>query len=163
MKDSHIPNSSVRKTNIDILVVSSLLFAVLALCCGCSTAQGNRPPEQSQAGMKSMEETWGIRVKSLRLSAGGNLVDLRYQVTNVEKASGLLNNKDVKPYIIDRTTGAVLSIPDVAKVGALRSSPKDLLVGKIYFMMFANPGLVKRESKATVVIGDFKAENLTVE
>ncbi|HMK49551.1 MAG TPA: hypothetical protein VK435_05825, partial [Thermodesulfovibrionales bacterium] len=154
----------IDKRSIVSSLTGYLCFAVLAFCCGCAAIDSKKAADESAlTDAKSMQEKWGIKVKSLRLSASGNLLDLRYQVTNTEKASALFSEKDVKPCLIDQATGAVLSIPDMAKIGALRSSPKNLLAGKTYFMMFANPGLVKQGSKTTVVIGDFKAENLTVE
>lgn len=58
----------------------------------------------------------------------------------------------------------MLSIPEVAKIGSMRSSAKNLVADKVYFMMFANPAmLLKKGGKVTVVIGNFKVENLSVE
>ena len=34
--------------------------------------------------------------------------------------------------------------------------------GRVYFMLFTNPGSLKAESKVTVVVGDFRAEDITV-
>lgn len=111
----------------------------------------------------SLEEKWGVRVVALKLSAAGNVLDFRYRVTDVEKAKPLFDKK-VKPYIIDQTSGAKLLVPKAPKIGALRQTPRNPVAGKNFFVLFANPGqLVKAGNKVTVVIGDFKAENLTVQ
>jgi hypothetical protein len=105
----------------------------------------------------------GIEVKTVRLTAGGSLLDFRYRVTDPEKASFLLKAKE-KPCLIHIPTGARFSIPEMAKIGAMRTSTKNLATGKDYFMMFANEGrLVKKGERVTVIIGDFRAENVAVE
>jgi hypothetical protein len=56
-------------------------------------------------------------------------------------------------------------VPSAAKVGALRTTNRqgNIKPGKIYNIMFANPGYhVKPGQKVSVVIGDFKVEHLTV-
>jgi len=117
----------------------------------------------AQANVQTMEQAAGIKIKSLHLSAAGNLIDFRYKVTDPEKATSFFRDKKNQPYLIDSATGALFSVPNT-KIGALRTSPKNLVADKVNFMMFANPGaFLKRGSKVTLVIGALKAENLTVE
>jgi hypothetical protein len=90
------------------------------------------------------------------------MVDFRYKVLDAEKAAALFSKK-TKPYLIHQKTGKVLAVPRTAKVGPLMSSyhPKQ---DRIYWMFFGNQTrLVQKGDKVTVVIGDFKAENLIVE
>ena len=99
-------------------------------------------------------ETWGIEITSIRLTANDHLIDYRYKVLDPAKAADLL-----KP----QKSGKVLAVPSTAKLGPLRNSdiPKE---GKIYWMFFGNGGnLVKAGDKVTVVIGDFRVEDLVVE
>ena len=131
-----------------------LLMTAFVLPAGCATH-----------GMKSasMEEQWGVEVQSLRLTAGGYMLDFRYKVTDPEAAKPLLN-RQVKPFLIDHASGGKFLVPDSPKVGALRQSTREPVAGKHYFMFFANPGkFLKPGSTVTVVIGDFRAENLMVE
>ncbi|HBI15365.1 MAG TPA: hypothetical protein DDY20_07610 [Desulfobulbaceae bacterium] len=107
-------------------------------------------------------EQWGIEITSLHMSAGGHMVDLRYRVLDAEKAEPLFA-PDNKPYLIDEASQKVLSVPQTAKVGPLRTSG-DVKENRIYWMFFGNiPGLVKSGSRVTVVIGDFRAEHLIVQ
>jgi hypothetical protein len=111
----------------------------------------------------ALEEKWGVQITGIRLSAADYMLDFRYRVADPNKAAPLLG-RQVKPYLIDEVSGAKLIVPAPPKVGSLRQKSREPLAGKIYFVIFSNPGkLVKRGGRVTVVIGDFKAENLIVE
>ena len=110
------------------------------------------------------EEKWGIRIEGVRLSAGGYMLDFRCRVIDAEKAAPILDGK-LRPYMIDQTSQAKLMVPAPAKTGPLRQTTRNgkPVPGKTYFVLFANPGKrVKPGGKVTVVIGEFKAENLVV-
>jgi hypothetical protein len=110
-----------------------------------------------------LDERWGIRILGIRQSANGYMLDFRYQVLDPEKASLLMNRKE-KPFLIDQTSGAKFIVPNMPKVGPLRQTSLKPLAGRHYFILFANPGkFVKSGNKVTVVIGDFREENLVVE
>ena len=154
--------------NTRIFSIAFFGFSIcLLLAIGCATS-----PEKSEsenAPMKteavSLEEKWGIRIEAIRLSAGGYMLDFRYRVIDPDKAV-LLTDPKIKPYLIDEASGARFMVPSGGKVGPLRSSFKSGAPepGRIYFILFANPGkYVKQGNKVTVVIGDFKVENLTVQ
>lgn len=116
---------------------------------------------QEPAGRPSLGDKWGVRIERVKLTAAGHMLDFRYRVIDAEKARPLFLRK-AKPYLIDETTGARLDVPRTPKIGPLRSTYEPE-TGRIYWMFFTNPGTLKPGSKVTVVIGDFKAENLTVE
>jgi hypothetical protein len=110
----------------------------------------------------ALEQIWGIKVESTRLSAGGYMVDFRYRVLDVNKAAPILDRR-VKPYLVDQASGAVFVVPNPPKVGQLRSG-KNIKEGKIYFIFFANPGrYVKSGNKVAVVIGDCKITDVVVQ
>ena len=90
------------------------------------------------------------------------MIDFRYRVLDAKKAATLFAPEN-RPYLIDEASRKVLSVPNTAKIGPLRTSGESK-EGRIYWMFFGNiPGLVKSGSKVTVVIGDFRAENLVVQ
>lgn len=104
-----------------------------------------------------------IEITSVRLSAAGHMLDLRYRVNNIEKASEVLV-KGLRPYIIDEKTGRELYVPAPGKVGPLRQIPARPLLDKTYFMIFANPGRkLKSGDKVSVVLNKFKVQHLTVQ
>lgn len=112
---------------------------------------------------EELRSTWGIEIAALRLSAQGYFVDFRYKVIDPEKASPLASN-ELRPYLIDESTGKELRVPTTPKLGSLRQTTQKINAGQIYFMFFGNSrGIVKPGNKVTVVIGDRKLEHLTIE
>jgi hypothetical protein len=109
-----------------------------------------------------LQETWGIKVESTRLSAGGYMIDFRYRVLDPEKAKPLLDG-GIHPTLKVPASGAVFGVPSPPKVGQLRNV-RDVKKDKVYFIFFANPGqYIKPGEKVNVIIGDCVIENLTVE
>jgi len=158
-----------------------LLSGLLALqLTGCAAAPENRScdlaaePEamtnapgagnkqDANPGPSAMEEQWGIKIQGVRLSAAGYMLDFRYRVLDPEKAANL-NNRRIKPHLLDEESGAKLIVPSPPKVGPLRTSNR-AMADRTYFILFANPAkFVKAGKKVTVVIGDFRTGKLTVE
>jgi hypothetical protein len=118
--------------------------------------------EASQAETIQLAAQWGIEVTSVRLTAADHMIDYRYRVLDTDKATDLFK-RQIKPFLIHQETGKVLAVPETAKIGPLRNSniPQE---GKIYWMFFGNAGnLVKAGDKITVVIGEFRVEDLIIE
>ncbi len=139
-----------------------ILLAVLSLLLtGCaSTSKGEVAAEVSKT--ESIEEKWGVQIVGIRISAAGFMLDFRYRVIDAEKAAPLFD-RATKPYLIHQESGAKFMVPNPPKTGPLRTSDTPQQ-GRVYWMFFGNPGrYVKPGNKVTVVIGDFKAENLIVE
>lgn len=93
------------------------------------------------------------------------MLDFRYRVVDPDKAVPILDFK-VKPYLVDHKSGAKFAVPNPPKVGSLRQTTRSgkPVANRVYCVLFANPGrLIEAGNKVTVVIGDFRAENLTVE
>ena len=147
--------------------VTCVGFTIALMLFGCgltSTTTTIQNVEQTAYEDKArLEQQWGVQICGIRLSAADYMLDFRYRVIDPEKAKPLLS-RQVKPYLVDQESGAKLIVPAPPKVGSLRQKSNEPLPGKIYFIIFSNPGkLVKRGNKVTVVIGDFKAEGLIIE
>lgn len=112
---------------------------------------------------QNQKERWGVEVVGVHVSAGGYMLDFRYRVTDPEKAMELFKRQN-KPYLIDQLTGRKLLVPNTPKVGPLRQTTRKPEAGRVYYALFGNPGcLVKTGGKVTVVIGDFRAEDILVQ
>jgi len=110
--------------------------------------------------MAPLEEKWGVRIVGVRLTANSYMIDFRYKVIDIEKASPLMD-RNAKPYLLDEANSAKVNATD-SSVGALRS--KGSVANRNYFIIFTNPGgAIKRGSKVTIISGDFKVEHLIVE
>jgi hypothetical protein len=121
---------------------------------------GTEPEKQDEK--TSLAEQWGIEIHSVRLSAGGRIVDFRYRVTDSQKAEPVFERK-TKPYLIDENSGVKLPVPRLGKVGPLRTSNKPQ-ANRVYYTLFTNAGnVVQPGDTVTVVIGDCRVENLVVQ
>jgi hypothetical protein len=122
----------------------------------------------SEGDLETIEKTWGIKFLSMRLTAAGYAIDLRYEVLDPEKAAPLLvRGPSVDPHVIVEKSGAKLRVPFSEKVGTMRTSvrtPAQIKANRHYFALFANPGRhVKAGDKVTLVIGQLRAEHLAVQ
>jgi hypothetical protein len=131
------------------------LAALLASGCAATTPV-TAPP--AAAGGDA-----GIRVESLRLSAADYMLDLRFRVTDPERAAPFFN-RNTEVQLIDEASGARLAVPDTPKLGRLRQVVRKDMPDRSYFMLFANPGrYLKAGSQVTLVAGDMRISHLTVE
>ena len=107
------------------------------------------------------EKNWGILPLSIQLTAAGQLLDYRFLVIDPDKAMGLMKRGD-KAYLIDQASGTTITVSRT-KVGPLRQTGTKPIAGKIYPILFVNTGgVIKQGSKVTLVIGEFRLENVVV-
>ncbi len=152
-------NSTKRILAVTIILAAITLFVAASGLSGPAAD----PLGRAELSLRRLENRWGIQVSSVRLSAQGNMVDFRYKVVDPDKAAEL-GDPEARPVLLDQASGARLLVPKTPKVGPLRQTAQKPEAGKVYFMLFANPGkLVKTGSRVAVAIGDFRVENLTVE
>jgi hypothetical protein len=107
------------------------------------------------------KRNWGVEIVGVKPVTSGYMLAFRYRIVDPEKAR-MLNDRKSKAYLIDEATGIRLAVPAMEKVGELRSGSLPE-ADRTYFMVFGNPGkLVKSGSRVTLVVGNFRAENLIV-
>jgi hypothetical protein len=155
-----------KKIYVSVIKGSRLLYICMLFLfvAGCATTS-TESDTTAKADRISIEEQWGVRIESLRTASAGNLIDFRYRIIDPDKALPLVDRRN-KAYLIDEASGASLEVPNTAKIGPLRQTvrygkPKE---DRIYFVLFGNPGeFIKPGNRVTVVIGDFRVENLIVE
>jgi hypothetical protein len=105
----------------------------------------------------------GIRVESLRLTAADYMLDLRFRVTDPERAAPFFSRK-TELQLVDPVSGARLAVPNTPKLGKLRQVARKDMPDRSYFVLFANPGrYLKAGSQVTLVAGDTRIAQLTVE
>lgn len=151
-----------RKTSSWRRVTATLPLLILVWGFGGVT-WGEQPKNIDTAASETLRENWGIEIASLRMSAGGQLLDFRYKVVDPDKAAPLAK-AEWKPYLLDQTTGKRLKVPSMPKLGSLRQTAVKLTPGLIYYIIFSNRMQeVKSGSKVTIVVGDCRIENLTVQ
>jgi hypothetical protein len=104
---------------------------------------------------------WGVDIVDVRRVASGEMLAFRYIVLDPEKAK-MLNDKRSAASLVDEKTGTKLLVPQMEKVGALRTTVTPT-AGRMYWLIFANTGRVVTDgSRVDVNVGDFHAQGLTV-
>ena len=108
------------------------------------------------------QRNFGVDILGVQRVSSGEMLAFRYVILDPEKAAAF-NDKRNSAYLIDEKSGTKLTVPQMEKVGALRTTttPES---GRMYWMVFANTSrMVDVGSKVDVVIGDVHIDGLTVE
>jgi hypothetical protein len=143
--------------------LASLALALLVIlsCAGPRQETQNTASPGQDAPAK--QETNGIEVVRIQQAVNGLMLDLRYRVTDSEKARKLLL-QTTQLSLVDQASGTVLPVPNMANIGKLRNIPNSDDTKKVYWIFFNNPGgMVKPGSKVTLTIGNVKIKDITVE
>ena len=144
----------------------SVFLAVFAIICHATlpvcTAAGAGGTQPESPLLSNSEKNFGIKIVSVRPTAGGQMLDLRFQVLDPEKAKAVLD-KNKKAYLLDGKTGKTLPVP-VTKAGSMRQTTLKPDAGRIYFILFANPNrMVKEGGSISLLIGDFRKDGIIVD
>jgi hypothetical protein len=127
--------------------------------CAAAAAGGTHTEDRMPS---DPEKNFGIKIVSLRPTAGGQMLDLRFQVIDPEKAKAVLD-KNKKAYLLDGQTGKTLPVP-VTKAGSMRQTTISPEAGRIYFILFSNPNrMVKEGGSISLIIGDFRKDSIVVD
>jgi len=129
---------------------SAILLAAAGLLGACAATHAERAERRAP-----------IAVESVRLTAAGHFVDLRYRVLDAERAQAALG-PSVRPRLIDEATGAVMAVPTSAKLGSLRQTQGVQKPGRTYFVLFVNSG-VREGSRVTAELGELRFDHLRIE
>jgi len=147
--------STQRLTRFGGLALAALLAAGCAAVPADKAAVATPPPATA--------EDSGIRVESLRLTAADYMLDLRYRITDPERAAAFFSRK-TELQLVDPVSGARLAVPTTPKLGRLRQVARKDMPDRSYFMIFANPGrYLKAGSQVILVAGDTRISQITVE
>lgn len=114
------------------------------------------------ASQSSPKVDRSIEIESVRITAAGHYIDLRYRVLDPAAANASLG-PGVKPTLIDDASGIVMSVPMTAKLGSLRQTRGEQRPDRSYFVLFANTAGVQSGSRVTAKLGDMTFESLTIE
>ena len=140
------------------------IVVVMAGLCGCTSSHlDSSRADKSGLTRPDLSERCGIEVQRICLSAEGYMLDFRYRVVDPLPAKKVLA-RNAECYLIDQKSGAKMIVPAPPKVGSLRQKTMAPEEGRIYYVMFANPGRkIQRGDKVTVVIDDLHIPDLEVQ
>lgn len=142
-------------------------LAVISLCAalaGCAVPSARTQGQVLAAqGRVVTQEELGIRVTALHLTGADTLLDFRFDVLDAAKAAPLFDFKQ-RPLLVDEASGTTVTVPDTAKIGALRTTARGVPVREHrgYAMLFANPGKhIRPGTPLVLVVGERKLAGLT--
>ena len=140
-----------------------ILPAALAVLIWLVLTPKPRPvPSDSMGGVapaqiSALQNTWGIRLTNVVMTANGGLVDMRFQVVDPDKALGILDD-DSYPVLIDEASGTPMVRP--TNHGGHSGN---FNAGRTYYFVYQNVnGLVKSGSQLTIRVGEVALEHVIV-
>ena len=139
-----------------LIVLTAILFVVLymiPLRAERSDLPGQQPAAVRSISPAEFAERNGIEVLMLGITAEGGLIDVRFRVTDPEKAA-LLIDEAHRPQLIVEDTGTVLT-------RHVRPEYKALENGRVYYLLYANAqNAIRPGSLVTVELDGLRLEHL---
>jgi hypothetical protein len=133
------------------------LFAYRAWDANRQGAQAAQIAEMQAQVMAAIDAQWGIRVTQVVATADGGLVDLRYQITDPDKAIFLFDDVANFPRLVAEDSGVEIALTTLPH-------QHDLEFGQVYFILFRNAAnAVKPGGLVTVMVGGLAVEHFAVE
>jgi hypothetical protein len=123
-----------------------------------NAASGDASVAASMPISAEIEATYGIRFTSVDVTAGGGMIQLRYQVLDADKTLAI-HDADAAPFVID-SSGVKYADPGMvghSHVGKAKTP------GTTDFILLANSqGGIRPGSIVTVQVGDIALRNVVV-
>lgn len=119
---------------------------------------GRTSPAAIEAMKAAFEETTGVQIVGVAVTAGGGMLDLRYRVLDPDKAV-VIHDKDNPPTIIHEATKHSINKPFMH-----HSKGRDLHAAVTYYELLLNLGeVVKAGDAVTIVVGDAHLAHVIVQ
>ncbi|MDP9044652.1 MAG: hypothetical protein M3O01_07570 [Pseudomonadota bacterium] len=110
----------------------------------------------------NFKRNWGIEIVGVKPVSSGYMLSFKYRIIDPDKARAL-NDRNIKPYLVDEASGIVMAVPAMENIGELRQGAAPI-ADRTYFMVFGNPGkVVKSGSRVSIVAGNFRVDGLVVD
>ncbi|MEZ4714091.1 MAG: hypothetical protein R3A44_43305 [Caldilineaceae bacterium] len=108
---------------------------------------------------QTLAERFGMQMTLVAVTAGGGIVDVRYQVLDKEKAAYLLDDEDNPPTLFIEESGMTLR-----QAGRVMKHNTELENGAHYFMLYTNTqNAVRRGTPVSVVFGSLRLEPIVAQ
>lgn len=134
-------------------IVGVLVLPVAVAAAITYTAPGSGLPSDADVAAArvvsaaDMESEYGIKVNLVAVSAAGGMIDLRFTVTDKDKAIHLLHDATVMPELLVEPSGKVIRAPTGMR------HKVTVLDGGNYFILYPNPGgAIQAGTPVSVVI-----------
>ncbi len=106
----------------------------------------------------SLEDVYGLRLNLVAVTAAGGLVDVRFTVTDKDKALHVLHDAATMPELYVEASGTVLRAPKPL------AHKMVLLNGATYFVLYPNSGgAIQRGTSVSVLIDSVRSQPIVAE
>lgn len=148
---------SRRSISPGMLVLLVALGVGLALAAWPELRSVGGGRDEAALSQAKFEDETGVRVLRVAVTAGGGILDLRYQVIDPDKAVAI-HDEENPPTIVDEKSGETFDVPWMA-----HANRRTLKAGVTYYELILNRGgLIRPGSKVTVILAGFRLEHVTV-
>ncbi|MCB8983254.1 MAG: hypothetical protein H6659_05500 [Ardenticatenaceae bacterium] len=145
-----------RLTRVILLAAGGLFIAVWFLVSAYQTGISARFPDRASVET-AIEDQYGIHISMIAVTAGGGVIDFRFQVTDADKATDYMHGayEDLPVLIVEDTGTWITPRPHTHHV--------NYEYGRTYYHIYRNPGgAVKPGAFVTVVLGDLRLQHVVV-
>lgn len=137
------------------LIAFSLFIAVWVTL----THQAAIPAKPVQIiSQAALEETYGLRVNLVALTAAGGMVDVRLKMVNGQKSSLLLKDKEHFPVLVVDGSSVRIQAPEETRSQQIQFVDN----GGLYIIYPNSSNAVKSGSKLSIQFGDIRLEPIEV-
>jgi hypothetical protein len=135
------------------LLALVILFGFLTYRIYIKPQPASALPGKALISQSTLEEKSGLRITLLAVTAAGGMVDFRFKVTDLEKATKTLQTDKLLPYLtVEGSKVSLKPTPETLQNAKLED-------GLVYYILYSNTGnLVKPGTPVSVVIGDWQLE-----
>lgn len=127
---------------IVVLLLGSAAF--LSYRLGGDRAARESGFTERQASMQELEDLYGIRITLIGVTAAGGMVDFRFRVLDADKAERLFSSHHGMPVLVPVGSETRIAVPN-------GSHSMNFENGKVYYLLFGNPGGVVRPGRQVQV------------
>ena len=140
------------------LVVIPLAVAIVITATMPGLTRTVDPARAPVVSAASLEDVYGLRLDLVAVTAAGGLVDVRFTVTDKDKALHVLHDAASMPELYVEASGALLRAPKPLAHKML------LLDGARYFVLYPNSGgAIQRGTSVSVVIDSVRSQPIVAE
>jgi hypothetical protein len=158
VKATRVMEPAISKKYIPVLSLLVIIVAIGLYAYGKNVYkafQSPSVPTQAVASISqsTLEQTYGLRVNLVAVTAAGGLVDVRLKIVNGNKAKTLLGDQKNFPSLLTDNGTILRASKDFTEQEIKFENDNNL------FIMFSNPqNLVKPGSPITILFGDTALE-----
>jgi hypothetical protein len=136
----------------------ALIFTLPLICLAAGLLSwwtvASPQPTELPTTSAALEQRWGIQIRQVGVTADGGLVDLRYLVTDADKAARMFADLQTTP-LIRTTDGTTIQLRTLIK------HHHALEVGRTYYMLYRNNGnAVTPGAFVSVLVGDVQVSGI---